>query len=203
MGIDYCGLSSPLTSEEMKDAYVESFDLTGDPRPPGYRWILPAGWFIPNQRARDSDGACYRYLGAAFLRRQLKKMSCYPRPIHGTRRHTHERERALILTIPLTIKYEFGHVWAGTAHFSIVSALLLRAIFVRNDDLVDYIVWGAQYILIYFLHVFPCFVQRLNRAQLYAALEEFRLSSTNSQPRQPLSSIEENVLSSSSSDHRV
>lgn len=160
-------IASPLTTDEVRDEYVRNFNLTGDPRPPGY-WSLPKCLFVP----RGGGTSCYHYTGASVLRRQLKRCSCYPRPIEGTQRNTQERERALILTIPLTIHYEFGYLWGGVLHFILATTFLLLAI-ITGGNLVNYIVWGAQYILIYLLHVMPCFVQRLNRTELYTALREY------------------------------
>lgn len=160
---------------------VNNFELTNDPRPPGFqKSCWPAWWFIPSQRARANGGACFKYFGAGILRAQLKKLSCCPRPIHGTQRNTQERERALILTIPLMIKYETGHLWGGTIHSTNMTVLVnLFGDNIDNDnEVVNSIVWGAQFILIYSGHVLPCLVQRLNRAQLYAAIEEFRCTPT-------------------------
>ena len=162
-------------SDEDKEQYVQHFDLSSfDPRPPGlYRGLLmslciPAAWFIPSEQGRQSGGSCYKYTGAPWLRVVLKRFSCYPRPIHGTQRHTVERERALILTVPLTIKYELGHVWGGLIHTIVATTFLVLT--------ASYAVWASQYLLIYVLHVLPCCVQRMNRAQLYAAIEDFRNS---------------------------
>lgn len=181
--------NSPLTTDETKNDYVDKFQLTRDydPRPPGcgYR-TWPAVWFVPSKwEQRNAGQNCYRYVGAFWLRRQLKKenscCSCYPRPLQGTNRNTLERERALILTVALTIKYELGHLWGGILHFSTVTILLLLALLgVGNDYAIDfYIIPVAQYILIYFLHILPCCVQRLNRAQLYSAIAEFRSTQVN------------------------
>jgi hypothetical protein len=48
---------------------------------------------------------------------------------------------------------------------------------ITGGGLVDYLLWGLQYVLICFLHIWPCLVQRLNRAQLYAAIAEIRSES--------------------------
>lgn len=111
-------------------------------------------------------------MGAGWLRALLKKMACYPRPIHGTQRHTAERERALILTVPFTIKYEVGHVWGGFVHSTVAIVMLLLAIF-GGGTAATLIPWLCQFPVIYFVHFLPCCVQRLNRAQLYTAIEDF------------------------------
>ena len=59
--------------------------------------------------SQQTRGTCHTCFGAAWLRTQLKKCACYPRPIHGSlRSNRRERESALILTLPLPIKYEVG-----------------------------------------------------------------------------------------------
>jgi len=169
-------VDAPRMSDEEKEQYVQNFDLSTsfDPRLPGlYRsLLLPASWFIPSEQERHSGGSCYKYTGAAWLRVALKAFPCYPRTIHGTHRHTVERERALILTVPLTIKYELGHVWGGIMHTIIATVFIVLT--------ANYIVWGINYLLIYVVHVLPCCVQRMNRAQLYTAIEDFRNSAATS-----------------------
>ena len=162
-------VSVPRMSDEEKDQYVQSFALSiFDPRPPGVyqKLLLPAAYFIPSKSERQSRGSCYKYTGAPWLRVVLKLFPCYPRTIQGTQRDTVERERALILTVPLTIKYEVGHVWGGLVHTIIATIFLVLS--------AGYVVWGCNYIIIYFVHVLPCCVQRMNRSQLYAAIEDFR-----------------------------
>lgn len=57
-------------------------------------------------------------------------------------------------------------------HTVVATYFLVRAIL--EADTTNMIIWGPQYILIYLVHVLPCLVQRLNRAELYVAILEYR-----------------------------
>lgn len=176
----------PLT-EEQESEYIEGFDLEKDPRPPGgccCRTLpLPFLPCKPTPWERRTGGALYVTLGADSMIKWLKRYTCYPTPLRNTQRGTAERDRALILTIPITIGYEAGHQWGGIIHFAcIILAMVLIVVLLAGTQSIvgPLIIVGSQVLLIRFVHALPCLVQRLNRIRIYAAIEQIRLDRARS-----------------------
>jgi hypothetical protein len=170
----------PLTDEQ-KDQYVENFDLQCEPqRPPGTCCccrVVPLFPTKPTAWERRTGGLLYEKFGAQLLIQWLKQFSCYPTPIRGTLRGTAERERALILTIPITVGYEAGHSWGGLVHLLCLVAVLVLIILLLPPGeslLRPLIIVGAQVPFLWFIHVLPCMAQRLNRIRLYAGIEQIQ-----------------------------
>jgi hypothetical protein len=186
-----CGncLSLPL-DQDAQDDYVEQFfDLeTASPVPAQPNAFhcncgCARAYFRPRKFERRSgpNGALlWRILGASLLLSLLKKCSCYPRTIHGTTRGTPERERAMILAVALTVKYESGHLYGLLAHF--VAAAVLFIVQLTGDPLdptwLPFAIFGGQLAIMWFVHLLPVLVQRLNRGRLYFAISEIRAAAT-------------------------
>jgi hypothetical protein len=77
----------------------------------------------------------------------------------------------LILTVPLTTKYETGHWLGGLLHLCIAVGFLMRLILEDTTDTTINVYVAIQLVVIYALHIMPICVQRLNRARLYNAIE--------------------------------
>jgi hypothetical protein len=179
-----CGgfLELQLTPAE-QDEYVETFAVYGRSLTPrGATAPLPCcccgSWFSPAGWERRKNGALlYRLLGAGLLIRLLKTCSCYPRPLEGTQRGSVSRERALILTVPLTIQYEAGHLFGGLLHLAAVSAVFAASAASGGGRIEALQGWmlGAQLVVIWFIHIMPVLAQRLNRGRLLWAIEDLRV----------------------------
>jgi hypothetical protein len=165
-------------TDEERDAYVDGFQLHGkksfNNSCCGFAaWWRPAGW-----ERRERGAVLFRLLGAGLLIRLLKECSCYPRTIAGTERGSAERERALILAVPLTVKYESGHLVGGAVHLciavSVFAAVVLSSGLEEDQLMIQGSVLGGQLVIIWFVHVLPVLCQRLNRGRLFWAIADLR-----------------------------
>lgn len=170
-------------SYEEKERYITEFSLEGDPRPislrTGRRYFrqLPA-WYIRPCKCERKDGflsLVYKFLGVSALRAFLKRFAIYPRPLLGTTRGTIERQRALISTIPVTTAYEVGHTTVGSIHLVAAFAISGPNLGYNGNDKVRWFLsWPllvANLVVICVIHVLPILLQRMNRAQLYDAIQ--------------------------------
>ena len=187
-------------SEDVRRHYIQNFTLNGDPRPKNVFsdgrvseapfWSLyPSCLLRPSTCERGVFGrTLYKVLGAYHLRKFLKTFPCYPKTICGTVPESSERQRALMATIPVTIGYEVAHVFGGCIHFTAVLLAFLLSNFGAQQEKKapasdsqgrsSRSLWdsGSDFILVlnlvivYFFHVLPVLVQRLNRAELYNAI---------------------------------
>ena len=171
-------------NDESKERYIAEFSLEGDQRPKSkrtgkqYFLLLPASYLRPSkcERKGGTISCLYKLVGVQAFKDYLKKFEVYPKPIRGTARGTIERQRALIATVPITIAYEVGHTTTALIH--ILASLLVSGPFLGysgNDKIKAFLSWpllGLNFVAICGIHLFPILLQRLNRAQLYDAIQE-------------------------------